>query len=78
MTVTITDRDLIDHLRDVQETVDILDADGQLLGTFSTAESGRLPPGVVSPFSDEEMAERYKNRTGRPLAEILADLRARG
>ena len=78
MSLTINDPVLLDRLRHADESVDLIDPDGYVLGTFSTAEEGRLPPGLVSPFSEAEMAERFKNRTGRPLADILADLRARG
>ena len=41
--------------------VELKDPDGHFLGTFAGADLGRLPPGVKSPFSEEELAERRKN-----------------
>ena len=78
MTVTITDPELIAQLRKIADTVELVDPDGNTLGLFDGGNLGRLPPGVKSPLSDEELAERRKHRTGRTLAEIFADLQARG
>jgi len=36
---------------------------------------GVPPPGAKPPFSDEELELFGKNRDGRPLADILRDLR---
>jgi hypothetical protein len=35
---------------------------------------GKLPPGVTPPFTDAARAEMRKQRTGRPLNDILRDL----
>jgi hypothetical protein len=78
MSLTISDPDLLSRLRQADDVVELKDPDGRILGTFSGAELGRLPPGVRSPFSAAGLAERRKNRSGRPLADILRDLRARG
>ena len=78
MSITINDPELLAMLRSAEEALEFVDPDGRALGTFAATEFGRLPPGIVSPFTDSELAERRKNRTGRPLADILRDLQARG
>jgi hypothetical protein len=78
MSITITDPGLLAQLRQAADLVELTDPDGNVLGTFAADGLGKLPPGVTSPFTPEEMAERRKQRTGRPLADILRDLKARG
>lgn len=78
MTITITDPGLLAQLRQAGDVVELTDQDGNVIGTFAADGLGRLPPGVKSPFTDAERAERLKHRTGRPLADILRDLVARG
>ena len=79
MSITITDPALLAQLRQASCTVELCDPDGNVLGTFAIEGLGKLPPGVKSPFTREEMEERRKNnRTGRPLKDILRDLEARG
>jgi hypothetical protein len=78
MSITITDPGLLAALRQASDVLELKDPDGNLLGTFSADGLGKLPPGVKSPFTDEERAERRKQRTGRPLKDILRDLEARG
>lgn len=58
--------------------VELTDATGRVLGRFLPENYGKLPPGVKSPFTEEELAERRKDRSGRPLADILRDLEGRG
>ena len=52
--------------------------DGHVIFQLAARNPYSLPPGVKSPFSDEEMAERRKN-PGRmhKLPEILRDLEGR-
>ena len=77
MSITITDPVLLEQLFRVNGAVDVMSPDGLVLGSFTTEGFGKLPPGVKSPFTDEEMAERRKDRSGRPLADILRDLEGR-
>lgn len=77
MSITITDTALIEQLRRIDGTVELKDPSGHVLGCFTADGLCKLPPGVKSPFTEEEMAERRKDRTGRPLADILRDLQAR-
>jgi hypothetical protein len=69
MSITITDPALLAQLRAALETVELRDPEGNLLGTLA----------LVSPFTRAEMDERRrKNRSGRPLADIVRDLERRG
>ena len=75
--ITITDPAVIEQLR--RDGVgEFRDPTGRVLMRFTATPSGDLPPGVVSPVTDEVLAERRKDLTGRPLADILRDLQARG
>lgn len=75
MSITITDPGLVAQLLQTEDVVELTDAEGRVIGTFAAEGLGRLPPGVVSPFTDEQVAEFRKQRSGRPLADILRDLR---
>ena len=78
MSVTITDQSLLAQLSGT-DNVQLKDPSGRIIGTFLPEGLCKLPPGVKSPFSDEEMARRRQDtRPGRPLADILRDLEARG
>ncbi len=75
--ITITDPALIERL--LQEGFgEFRDPSGRVLMRFTATPPGDLPPGVASPFTEEALAERRKDLTGRPLADILRDLQARG
>ena len=78
MSITITDPQMLAQLTN-GEDVQLIDPSGRVLGRFIPEGLCKLPPGVVSPFSEEEMAKRrQEKREGRPLADILRDLEARG
>jgi hypothetical protein len=77
MTITITDPALVARLM-AGDSAELVDSTGRRLGFFTPESSGKLPPGVKSPFTDEELAELRKQRDGRPLADILRDLKERG
>jgi hypothetical protein len=78
MSITITDPVLLAQLREAG-SAELTDPEGNVIGTFAVEGLGRLPPGVKSPFTREEMEERRRqHRTGRPLKDIIRDLEARG
>jgi len=78
MWITVSDPALLAQLT-TSDPIEVKDPAGNLLGVFVPEVLGKLPPGVKSPFSDEEMARRRKQpQTGRKLSEILRDLEARG
>ena len=78
MAITITDPALVAQLLNSDSTIELKSPEGRLLGKFTAQGLYKLPPGVKSPFTEEEMAERRKDRTGRPLKDILRDLKVRG
>ena len=50
-----------------------------MLGKFVPEGLGKLPLGIKSPFSEEEMAEQRKApKVGRQLVDIMRDLEKRG
>jgi len=78
MSITVTDPFLLSQLTTRAE-VELKDPSGKVLGVFVPEGLGKLPPGVKSPFSEEEMAERRKApKAGRHLGDILRDLEKRG
>jgi hypothetical protein len=73
MSITITDPVLLDQLAASGE-VEFKDQSGRTISKFVPEWPGKLPPGVKSPSTEEQLAELRKQRTGRPLADILGDL----
>ena len=76
MSIVITDKALLEQLTQASGTLEVCDSNGNLLGTFAPPY-GKLPPGVRSPFADEEIERRRQQPDGRPLADILRDLERR-
>jgi hypothetical protein len=72
--VTATDN-LADLLRDCQDVAEIRDENGATLGFFEPLPIPNQGQFVKSPYSVEELQELRKQRSGKPLAEILARLR---
>ena len=64
MAIVITDPNLLTQLVQAFNPVEIRDANGNLLGTFAPP-AGKMPPGLTSPFSDEEI-ERKAQTTRWP------------
>jgi len=78
MSVTITDPEILAKLL-AGQSMDLKDAAGNVVGRVRAESLGKLPPGVRSPLSDDELAARMKEpAVGRPLADIMRDLQARG
>jgi hypothetical protein len=78
MSITITDPALLAQLRQAGSLIEFKDPEGNVLGTFAVEGLGKLPPGVKSPFTMEEMEKRRQNhRSGQPLKDILRDLESR-
>lgn len=74
LSITVTDPSLLSQLTKGAE-VELKGPSGKMLGVFVPEGLGTLPPGVGSPFSAEEMAERRKApKVGRPLVHIIRDL----
>jgi hypothetical protein len=77
MSITINDPVLLAQLRAATGSIELRGPNGDYLGAFRTSFA-KPPAGYVPPITDEELAERRTETTGRPLADILKDLRARG
>jgi hypothetical protein len=64
------------QLHNLDAVLEVCDESGRTLGFFhpivESSDSGR----IKSPYTDEEIEKLRKQRTGRPLAEILKDLDA--
>ena len=77
MTITITDPALLAQLRALDGSPELRDAEGHLLGYVEPPPRAPLPPGVEVPFTQEELAELRKQRSGRPLGDFFRDLESR-
>lgn len=73
MTRLIADAALKARLEGLKEMVEVCDETGKTLGYLSPP----IPRELRSPFSEEEIRERRKDRTGRSLADIMRDLESR-
>ena len=64
------------RLNNLDDLLQIRDESGRVLGYFHPlVESASSEEGAIrSPISDEEIDRRRSQRTGRSLAEVLADL----
>jgi hypothetical protein len=80
MSKVVLDRETLAKLNDLTQQLELYDQQGNLLGYCTPVEShlyGVDLPGP-DPFSDEQIAETLKTiDAGRPLADILRDLRNR-
>lgn len=76
MNEVIVDAALRARLNNLDDLLQLRDESGRILGYFHPlVESAASGEGAIrSPISDEEIARRRSQRTGRTLAEILADL----
>jgi hypothetical protein len=54
--------------------VELCDEAGRIIGHFYPGPPRDAEGKIIVPFSDEEMALRRQERTGRPLQDILSDL----
>lgn len=76
MTSLTLSSDTLSGLDNAQDIVEIRNSSGRVLGYFHPVGlSGNAA--AASPFSDDVLRERQKQRTGKPLADVLADLPSR-
>ena len=80
MTRVIVDAELRARLNNLSDLVLLCDETGRTLGYFHPVLSAadRERAGIKSPVSDAELMELRKQRTGRPLEDILKDLELAG
>lgn len=77
MSELIVDSVTANKFREINERVEICDEVGDLIGYFMPRVDRRLYESVEIPISDEELRRRAQKRSGRTLAQILADLERR-
>jgi hypothetical protein len=74
MTTVTIDSELRAKLGDLQDLVEFRDESGRVVGFFHPVGASNETRQTSSPISDEEIEEARQQRTGRPLADVLADL----
>ncbi|HEV3416909.1 MAG TPA: hypothetical protein VG056_08860 [Pirellulales bacterium] len=72
----VVDDSLSTKLRDMAEPCEVFDPSGNRLGYFRPEADVKLYEGYECPLSDEELDEIERSPGGRPLAEIMRDLKA--
>lgn len=77
MSKIVVDQSLREKLLGMREALELCDESGQLIGHFWPVPDHALYEGEECPLSDEELARRAQERSGRTLAEIMADLEGR-
>ena len=78
MTKLTVDSELRAKLGDLQDLVEFCDESGRVVGFFHPVGPINITHQTSSPISDEEIEACRQQRTGRPLAGILADLDRQG
>jgi hypothetical protein len=73
----ILEQSAIDQLKSVEGGVEVRDCRGNLIGYFHPAVNPNDVDQYECPLSDDELLRRARESGGRPLSEILDDLRKR-
>ncbi len=77
MSTLVLDQSAIEKLRTVVVGTEVRDAQGALVGYFHPAVSPETVEQYECPLSEEELIRIAQEGGGRPLADILSDLRSR-
>jgi hypothetical protein len=78
MSILVFDQATIEQLKTVVVgTAEVRDERGTLLGYFQPAVGPETVAQCECPVSEEELERRSREGGGRPLADILSDLRNR-
>ena len=72
--ITITDPAVLKQLTDATGPILFRDPAGNVV-CQTAGRFGVPPPGAKPPYTDEQLERLSNNRDGRPLADILRDLR---
>jgi hypothetical protein len=75
MTQITIDASIRDKLLAAREPVRLVDVEGHVLGTFNPVALPPYDPELIPPPTSPEEVERRFSQPGRPLVEILLDLR---
>jgi len=76
MTKVVLESGTLSKLAGIRETAILCDESGRAIGFFEPLEPprGKGEEGVEPPFSEEQIEQFRRQRTGRSLGQILADL----
>lgn len=74
-TVVVSDPDVLAQLAAAEGPIILRGPKGECLRMAELVPPGQLPAGFKSPISDEEFQEARKQTGGRPLADILGELK---
>lgn len=75
MTRVTLDNETVVKLHNLRENLEVCDEAGRLLGYFVPTEDKAMYAEVDAQVSDAELDRREAEEEGRPLAEILHDLK---
>ena len=77
MSILVFDQSTIEKLRAVVMSAEVRDERGALVGFFHPAVSPETVDQYECPLSEQELLDLARKGGGRPLADILSDLRNR-
>lgn len=77
MSVLVLDQSTIEKLKTVAVDAEVRDERGTLVGYFHPAVSPETVDQYECPLSEDELLRRAQKGGGRPLTDILGDLRDR-
>jgi hypothetical protein len=72
-TIVIHDPDLLAKLAAADGRIVFQGPAGEPVKTVETVSTTKFPPGFKIPFTKEELDERSKDRTGRPLGDVIKE-----
>jgi hypothetical protein len=75
MTRVTLDNETVAKLHNLRENLEVCDEAGRLLGYFVPTEDKAMYAEADAQVSDAELDRREAEEEGRPLAEILQDLK---
>ena len=75
MSILVLDQSAIQKLKAVAAIAEVRDEQGTLVGYFHPAVTPETVDQYECPLSEEELRRRAQEGGGRPLADILNDLR---
>jgi hypothetical protein len=75
MTRIVVDPVILEKMCQLREPLEISDASGQVLGHFLPQHDAERYRRTRIPFDEEQLAAFEQEPGGRPLADILSDLR---
>jgi hypothetical protein len=73
----VLDAELRAKLKNLDEHLEIVDEQGKTVGYLSSVKSTKnaIINGIEVPYTEEEIQSLMKQTSGRPLKDILADLK---